>query len=75
MNRWILLAPLALFALAQVGCTDDEGSCERIVDACHDKDTGAGEPHDCHEFGEANEGDDAACAEREDDCLAACGAD
>lgn len=74
MKRWLFTAPLAVFALAPLGCADDEGSCERIVEACHEKDTGACEPHDCHEFAEEHEGDDAACAEREDSCLSACGA-
>jgi hypothetical protein len=70
MSSWfaIALLPLAIFALP--ACTSDDGSCERIVEACHELDPGSGPIHDCHEF--AEEATDEACVDREDDCLAAC---
>ncbi|MBK8254214.1 MAG: hypothetical protein IPK82_16295 [Polyangiaceae bacterium] len=68
MKRAFFLA-LGMFILAACG-TSNEGSCERIAEACHDKDTGSGEPHDCHETSESSTDDQ--CAEIEADCLAAC---
>jgi len=65
-----VIAAVALLSLSGCG-SSSEGSCERIVEACHSKDTGSGEPHDCHETAEAGATDDA-CAEIEDACLAAC---
>lgn len=71
MKVTALLLALGL-AITVTGCSnDEEGSCERIVEACHEKDTGTGKPHECHEMAESS-GDDAACYEDEDDCLAAC---
>jgi hypothetical protein len=72
MSRMCMLAALAL-CLLQPGCSSDEGACERIVEACHDADTGSGKPHECHEFAEEASATDEACADREDDCLEACG--
>jgi hypothetical protein len=64
-----------LLAVGVFGCASNnvnEGSCERIVEACHPKDTGSGAPHDCHEFAEGADVTDDACAVKEDDCLTAC---
>ena len=44
-----------------------------IAEACHDKDTGSGPAHECHEFSEAST--DEKCSEKEDDCLSSCGAE
>jgi hypothetical protein len=69
-----LLGTLVTTALLAAGCgsSSNAGSCERIVEACHDKDTGSGEPHDCHEAAEAADATDDTCADIEDSCLAAC---
>lgn len=63
---------LSVSVLALPGCNSEEGSCDRIVEACHPKDTGSGKPHDCHESAEATTATDAECAKIEDDCLTAC---
>lgn len=65
---------VAMTALLAAGCggSSNDGSCERIVEACHAKDTGSGEPHDCHEAAEAADATDDACAAIEESCLAAC---
>ncbi len=70
----ILVSGMLAMALVVVGCggSSNEGSCERIVEACHEKDMGSGEPHECHESAEAADVTDDACAEIEADCLAAC---
>lgn len=52
--------------------TSAEGACDRIAEACHDKDTGSGKPHDCHEAVEASTATEASCAALETECLAAC---
>lgn len=57
---------------ALAACDSEAGSCERVVEACHPKDTGSGKPHDCHEAAEADGVTDATCAETEDECLEAC---
>lgn len=64
---------LSVLAILVVACSSSSpsGSCERIAEACHDKDTGSGVPHDCHEFSESGATDEQ-CAEKEDDCLAGC---
>ena len=69
-----LFPMIAAAALLALGCggNSNEGSCERIAEACHDKDTGSGEPHECHEAAEAEGVTDDTCAEIEADCLAAC---
>ncbi|MEZ4295827.1 MAG: hypothetical protein R3B70_12695 [Polyangiaceae bacterium] len=73
MNKLPLFLAAAALLLALPGCGNStEGSCERIVEACHEKDTGSGEPHDCHESAEAEDATDAVCADIEDACLAAC---
>jgi len=68
------LITIATTALLIAGCgqSSDVGSCERIIEACHEKDTGSGEPHDCHESAEAAGVTDAECAEIEESCLLAC---
>ncbi|MFO0613479.1 MAG: hypothetical protein U0414_12860 [Polyangiaceae bacterium] len=71
------LAPaLALFlglaSVQLIACETEAGSCERVVEACHPKDTGSGKPHDCHEAAEAAGVTDAECAKTEDECLEAC---
>jgi len=66
-----VLMTAALLGLAGCGGSSNEGSCERIAEACHDKDTGAGKPHECHESAEGDATDDS-CAVIEDDCVAAC---
>jgi hypothetical protein len=68
--RTIALIACTTLAAACSG-KDVEGSCERIAEACHDKDTGSGPAHECHEFSESSTDDQ--CAEKEDDCLASCG--
>lgn len=59
---------------SQVGCGGDntEGACERIAEACHDKDTGAGPAFECHELAEASTTNDDACAEQEQECTDVC---
>jgi hypothetical protein len=70
-KRWsVLLLPLCVM---QPACSSVEGACERIVDACHDADTGAGPAHDCHELAEVSSATDEACSDREDECLEICG--
>ena len=71
MTRTWRMATLAL-CCAQPACSSDEGACERIIEACHDADDGAGAAHDCHELAEGGATDES-CAEKEDDCLEACG--
>lgn len=67
------LSALAASTFSLTGCDDDPaGSCERIVEACHEKDTGSGVAHDCHEAAEAEGATDEACADLEEDCLAGC---
>jgi hypothetical protein len=66
-----LLLPLSAVALPACG-DDNEGSCERIVEKCHPLDKGPGAIHDCHEFAEAQEGDDDKCADKEDSCFETC---
>ena len=73
MNKLLFgISALALLVTAGCGGSSSEGSCERIVEACHDKDTGSGEPHDSHESAEAASATDDECAKIEDACLAAC---
>lgn len=69
-----LMLGVAATALLIAGCggSPNAGSCERIAEACHEKDTGSGEPHDCHESAEAEGATDDTCAEIEAACLAAC---
>ena len=69
-----LLPILSLLVLVTLpACGDDnEGSCERIVEACHPLDKGPGPIHDCHEFAEGAAGDDDKCADKEESCLATC---
>jgi hypothetical protein len=64
---------IAAFAALVPGCSKSvEGSCERIVEACHDADQGSGAAHDCHELAEADGATDESCAEKEDECVTAC---
>lgn len=65
---------LAVASLSSLGACDaeDETACTRIADACHDKDTGSGKPHDCHEAVEAAGVTESECAALEVDCLEAC---
>jgi hypothetical protein len=63
---------IALFVLLPACSNSNEGACERIAEACHDKDTGSGAAHDCHVSVEAESATDESCAAQEDDCLAAC---
>jgi hypothetical protein len=72
MTRTWMMATLAL-CCAQPACSSDEGACERIIEACHDADDGAGAAHDCHDLAEDDDATDESCAEKEDDCLEACG--
>jgi hypothetical protein len=72
MERSLPAIVALLLCFAPAGCSSSEGSCERIVEACHPKDTGAGEAHECHEFAEEPGRTDDECADREDDCLASC---
>jgi hypothetical protein len=72
MNKLIFAIVTTALLIAGCGGDPNAGSCERIVEACHDKDTGSGEPHDCHVAAEATSTTDAACAEMEEACLAAC---
>lgn len=58
--------------VALPACESEGGSCERVIEACHDKDMGTGKPHECHEGAEAAGVTDATCALTEDECLAAC---
>jgi hypothetical protein len=74
--RLTLLIAVAASPLALVGCGDEPaGSCERIIEACHEKDTGSGLAHDCHEAAEAEGATDESCSELEDDCLEGCAAE
>lgn len=66
-----LVAVAAIAALPACD-TADEGACDRIAEACHEKDTGSGKPHDCHESAEASTATEESCAALEADCLAAC---
>ena len=47
--------------------------CQEIVNACHTKDEGVGEIHECHETGH-DVGTESACAAVHDDCVAKCNA-
>ena len=70
-----LMLAIAITTLLIAGCGGGDpnaGSCDRIAEACHDLDTGSGEPHDCHEAAEAAGATDASCAAIEESCLAAC---
>jgi hypothetical protein len=49
---------------------DPAGSCNALASACHPYAFTAGLGRDCHELG--HDGTDAACAEKKDECLAAC---
>lgn len=46
-------------------------SCQAIIDACHDVDTGPGEISDCHDTAH-DEGTAAACDPIEDRCVMLC---
>lgn len=69
----MVLAVLAL-AASQAGCGGENtaGACERIAEACHDKDTGDGPAYECHELAEAGDANDDACAEQEQECTDVC---
>ena len=73
MNPMKIAAALCLF-VAAAGCHSAEGACGRIIDACHELDEGSGPIHDCHEDAEADDATEETCADREDECLALCGA-
>lgn len=47
--------------------------CHELGHLCHDLDDGEGLAHECHEAGHA--GDEAACVEIYDACIALCGSD
>jgi hypothetical protein len=72
----VALAFAAPMATAGAACSsstpsaDPTGSCREIARACHPHDTGSGIAHECHELG--HDGNDALCAPRRDECLAAC---
>jgi hypothetical protein len=77
MNMLRLAPALAVFValgslLLLPACETEVSSCETIAEACHDKDTGSGKPHDCHEATEKAGVTDAECDALETDCLAAC---
>jgi hypothetical protein len=74
-NLSLSIAMIAMIALIEAGCGGsgvNPGTCEEIAEACHDKDTGSGEPHDCHEAAEAEGATEASCAAIADACFAAC---
>jgi hypothetical protein len=50
---------------------DVTGSCRAIASACHRYDKGDGVAHDCHSLGHEST-DDALCAKRKAECVAAC---
>lgn len=71
----------ALFALAAVGCGDDDGeggdagsdygpSCGEIIAVCHDVDDGTGRISECHDI--AHEEVESACAPIVTECVALC---
>lgn len=74
--RWTFAAAggLALLAACSSSSSDPAadvaGACNAIASACHAYDTGAGIGAECHDLGHA--GDDAKCAPRRAECLAAC---
>jgi|GEM_PF-3561322 len=49
---------------------DTNGACAAVASACHPYDKESAIGHECHELG--HEGDDAKCAVRRAECLAAC---
>lgn len=55
------------------GHTSPYPSCQRIIDACHEYDVGAGPVHDCHDLAHDAKGD-GDCTSREASCLATCAA-
>lgn len=69
----IVIALIALISALAIGCGggEEEGSCERISEACHNADEGSGKPYECHELAEGDSGDEA-CYEEEDACMEAC---
>ncbi len=69
----VVIAAFALLVGGISGCDEDPaGTCDRIIEACHEKDTGSGPEHDCHEFAESDGANDETCSEREEQCLADC---
>lgn len=55
---------------------DDHGAilpeCKVITDACHEKDTGEGPAHDCHEFAHDPDTTAEQCMAKQTECLDAC---
>lgn len=49
---------------------DPTGACSALASACHPYDKTSTLGHECHGLG--HDGTDTACAERKDECLAAC---
>jgi hypothetical protein len=64
---------LAIVLLAGgLSCGDDEKKeCEAIIEACHEKDTGSGEIHECHENAESTWSKDQ-CVSNSARCLSLC---
>jgi hypothetical protein len=79
-RRSILSLAVAAVVLVCAACSssstesspkaDPAGSCSALASACHPYSFTPGLGRDCHELG--HDGTDAACAERKDECLAAC---
>lgn len=58
LRQPLILAACAILAVSfvLVACDEDPaGSCERIVEACHERDTGSGLTHDCPDDGATDE--------------------
>jgi hypothetical protein len=53
------------------GHTSPYPSCQRIIDACHELDVGAGPVHDCHDLAHDAKSE-ADCTPKEASCLATC---
>lgn len=77
-RRLALGAAAAVVISASASCSstdpatppDPTGSCSALASACHPYSAVAGLGRDCHELGHS--GTDAACAEKKEECLAAC---
>jgi hypothetical protein len=70
-----IMIVVGFFAAFAAGCSDDEGiaaECQAIVDLCHDKDTGSGVPHDCHELAEDPATTADQCIAKKAECDTAC---
>ena len=73
MRYVLLLASLAACS-SKTSTTDagDAPECTAIVEACHPKDPGTGQIHECHEAAEKNVAAD--CKAKQAACVALCNA-